>query len=387
MKNKIRNMYPGGNTPYGFYSYYNYILPQREAEKFFCIKGGPGVGKSTMMKKIGQHFSDMGEDVDYLWCSSDPDSLDGVLLKDRSIAIVDGTAPHIVDPKNPAAVDRIVDLGKCWDREAIKKNRYDIIKCNERIGRLFGLAYGYLRCAREKYIFMAQLLDRIISYEEIREYKNQLQMKLDGISVIRRAESRARKDNVLGRAGYSGRIKKAFAGAITPGGIRSYTDSIISGVEKVIVLETPVGFRTEKLLAPVSERLIDAGFDTEEYYCPMFPDEKLEHIVCADAGIAVISVNRYHDIDLGSITGKVIRMRIGDSPAGNEYEKEHEILRDLWKSAHRELLSTVDILKLAKKQHDLLENYYVPNMDFAAVGKIQDELIKEIEETGKTSEK
>ena len=90
---------------------------------------------------------------------------------------------------------------------------------------------------------------------------------------------------------------------------------------------------------------------------------------------------------LGSINGKVIRMRIGDSPAGNEYEKEHEILRDLWKSAHRELLSTVDILKLAKKQHDLLENYYVPNMDFAAVGKIQDELIKEIEETGKTSEK
>ena len=71
-------------------------------------------------------------------------------------------------------------------------------------------------------------------------------------------------------------------------------------------LETPVGFRTEKLLAPVSERLIDAGFDTEEYYCPMFPDEKLEHIVCADAGIAVISVNRYHDIDLGSINGKVI---------------------------------------------------------------------------------
>ena len=28
MEGKVRNLYPGGNTPHGFYSYYNYILPQ-----------------------------------------------------------------------------------------------------------------------------------------------------------------------------------------------------------------------------------------------------------------------------------------------------------------------------------------------------------------------
>ena len=56
MDGRVRNLYPGGNTPDGFYSYYNYILPQREAEKIFCIKGGPGTGKSTLMKNIAQHF-------------------------------------------------------------------------------------------------------------------------------------------------------------------------------------------------------------------------------------------------------------------------------------------------------------------------------------------
>ena len=83
MKGHIRNIYPGGNTPEGFYSYYNYILPQRKAEKIFCLKGGPGVGKSTFMKEIGKYFSEKGEDVDLLWCSSDADSLDGVVLKSR----------------------------------------------------------------------------------------------------------------------------------------------------------------------------------------------------------------------------------------------------------------------------------------------------------------
>lgn len=278
-------------------------------------------------------------------------------------------------------------LGRCWNVGKIEKNRFEIIKCNERIGELFGLAYGYLGCVREKYTFMAQLLDKIIPYEEMREYRNQLQLKLDGVSVIRRAESRVRKDNVLGKTGFSGRRKKAFAGAITPGGVKSHIGSIISGMEKIIVLEVPVGFRTEKLLAPISERLIDAGFDTEEYYCPLFPEDKLEHVVCEAAGIALISVNRYHNIDMDGMAGKFIRMRIGDIPQTEENKKEFEILRDLRRSSHQEILAAVEILKLAKEQHDMLEEYYVPNMDFEAVGKVQGDLIREIETLGKISGK
>ncbi|WP_206459271.1 hypothetical protein [Anaerovorax sp. IOR16] len=50
MAGKQRHMFPGNNTPEGFFSYYQYILSQKEADKIFCIKGGPGVGKSTFMK-------------------------------------------------------------------------------------------------------------------------------------------------------------------------------------------------------------------------------------------------------------------------------------------------------------------------------------------------
>ena len=44
-------IFPGNNTPEGFFSYYEYILSQREADKIICIKGGPGTGKSTFFKK------------------------------------------------------------------------------------------------------------------------------------------------------------------------------------------------------------------------------------------------------------------------------------------------------------------------------------------------
>lgn len=40
-------------------------MEQREAKKIFCLKGGPGTGKSTLMKNIGRYFSDKGENVDF----------------------------------------------------------------------------------------------------------------------------------------------------------------------------------------------------------------------------------------------------------------------------------------------------------------------------------
>jgi len=43
-----------------FFSYYDYILGQEEANRIICIKGGPGVGKSTFMKKIGKEMVERG---------------------------------------------------------------------------------------------------------------------------------------------------------------------------------------------------------------------------------------------------------------------------------------------------------------------------------------
>ena len=48
---KERHLFPGGNTSKGFYSFYRYVLSQDDAKRILCIKGGPGTGKSQLMKK------------------------------------------------------------------------------------------------------------------------------------------------------------------------------------------------------------------------------------------------------------------------------------------------------------------------------------------------
>jgi len=50
---KLRRVFPGGNTCEGFYSFYDYII-EPDATRIFVVKGGPGVGKSTFMRKIGE---------------------------------------------------------------------------------------------------------------------------------------------------------------------------------------------------------------------------------------------------------------------------------------------------------------------------------------------
>lgn len=93
---RIRHLFPGGNTSLGFFSYYSNIITQEEADRLIIIKGGPGVGKSTFMKKVGEAMLDKGYDVEFLHCSSDNNSLDGIKIPDLRIAFIDGTAPHAV---------------------------------------------------------------------------------------------------------------------------------------------------------------------------------------------------------------------------------------------------------------------------------------------------
>ncbi len=84
----------GANTPEGFYSLFDELIDFENAKDVFILKGGPGTGKSGFMKRCGQDFEKENYSVEYCYCSSDPMSLDAVIIKEKGIAFVDGTAPH-----------------------------------------------------------------------------------------------------------------------------------------------------------------------------------------------------------------------------------------------------------------------------------------------------
>ena len=89
----------GGNTPSGFYSLYHQLSDPARMRALYIIKGGPGSGKSTLMRRVERHVQAAGLETEQVLCSGDPDSLDAVMIPGLRAALVDGTAPQGVVPK------------------------------------------------------------------------------------------------------------------------------------------------------------------------------------------------------------------------------------------------------------------------------------------------
>lgn len=142
----------------GFRSYFKDVFSEEDLCRYFILKGGPGTGKSTFMKRIAENFSERVDSCELILCSSDTQSLDGVILakKGRRIAIVDGTAPHTVDPNFPGAVSEIINLGEGWDSSGLVARRDTIIALSRTKGAEYFAAYEALALA-------GKLNDRIIS--------------------------------------------------------------------------------------------------------------------------------------------------------------------------------------------------------------------------------
>ena len=133
----------GGNTAEGFYSLYDGFCSGEE-DFLYVIKGGPGCGKSSFMKKIGKACEEMGLDVQYVICSGDPESLDGVYISALHTGFVDGTSPHTVEVKLPGAGGMYLDLGQFYDDAALRPERERIEELNRRYKACYQEAYAAL---------------------------------------------------------------------------------------------------------------------------------------------------------------------------------------------------------------------------------------------------
>ena len=117
------NTYIAANSFKGFFSYFDELIRDTSLESVYLIKGGPGCGKSTLMKKIANEFDNKGYTIEKIYCSSDPDSLDGVKINELNKVIIDATPPHSFDMKYPGIIDNIIDISQFWNTENLKKQK------------------------------------------------------------------------------------------------------------------------------------------------------------------------------------------------------------------------------------------------------------------------
>lgn len=109
--------FAGANTRYGFRGLFDTLFSRAQADALYILQGGPGTGKSRFMQEVFQAARPLCTQAELYYCSSDPDSLDGILLDmpGGRVGILDGTAPHGRLMSAPGYFENIINLGDFWD--------------------------------------------------------------------------------------------------------------------------------------------------------------------------------------------------------------------------------------------------------------------------------
>ena len=142
-----RAFFLGANSAGGFRSFGEGVLCESRDSSVFYLYGGPGTGKSTFLKKVRQKAeNDQIASAPY-YCSSDPESLDGIRLLSgdgrRFVSVVDATAPHARAPRLNGVTGHAIDLGEFWNVRTLLAHREEIEELSGKKAECFRCAYSY----------------------------------------------------------------------------------------------------------------------------------------------------------------------------------------------------------------------------------------------------
>ncbi len=140
----MKEYFAGGNTADGFINYLTYAAEGRK--NIWILRGCPGCGKSRFMRTIADIAAKKHIDCDLIRCSSDLNSLDGVVIDTFGFAVFDGTAPHTLYAGYPLAAEREIDFAM-FAKEPDENAKKEIKELTDRKRMLYKRGYMLLKAA------------------------------------------------------------------------------------------------------------------------------------------------------------------------------------------------------------------------------------------------
>ncbi len=328
----------GANSKEGFVS----LLPalQGENRRIYTVKGGPGCGKSTLMARLAAR---LGGECERIYCSSDPNSLDGVLLP--GMAIVDGTAPHVCEPGFPGCDGDYLPLPPPINAPALAKK---------------APALYALRAASKSHY--AQAYRALKGAALVREGRREQLAPLLTRDPLTRLPALLRE---VPKGPGPGSLRRRFLDGLTPKGPLCLWDTVTQNDSRVIALEDDCGL-CAPLLAGLLEGALQRGQLVYGCYDPLEPD-RLLHLLLPVAGLAFVTRREALPFapsrtvhPLAAVDGDALR--------------QHRASLKLKARMEQELLAEAcSHLAAAHALHDRMEEIYKPHLDVAALDRCVEE--------------
>jgi len=322
--------FAGANTERGFVGCYADMANEWELERLYIVKGGPGTGKSTLIREAAEAAERAGFPVTRYLCGSDPGSLDGAVFDGR-IAVVAGTAPHTLDMDFPGAASELFDCSRFWDGGMLEARREEIVFHGEAKREAYRGAYRYLAAAGKLLAEEETLAAECFDFDKAARAVQRLAKK------IRPGTGKEGEKRTLRR----------FTHAVTMRG-NCFVPTLTAGAESVYAVEDAMG------TAPLFLNLLE-GVLAEEgipHLAGMFPIGG--RIFGIRAGSAAF---RYGEAREGEIPVRMTRFLTGDASLRGRLRRAEKI-------AGSALDGAVSRLSGAAEHHFALEEIYRSAMDY-----------------------
>lgn len=338
----------GANSHKGFVSYFEQLQNHKNDNlQLLILKGGPGSGKSSLMKRVAGYARGLGNKVEYIPCASDPDSLDAFVDRTRGFAMMDGTAPHITDPLLPGARQHIMYTGDGWSCGKLSENAGSIQRLSQMIADCHKNAGAYISAAAALLAENRRFAESYISRGEIYAFANELMAAIS--------------ENADG----SGEEHKRLLSAVSVGETVFFDETLAAYADRIYAIDDRWGAAASYLTELLRSGAIGSGTEIITCRCSVLP-EKIEHIIFPNEGIAITTANAFHSAHRSAAA--IINGMYGDIPDESALERR---LGDAARLIDRACGAVAD----AKNLHDELEAYYIDAMDFSENERKYNEII------------
>lgn len=262
-KGRIRQVFAGALTGDGYVGFQQELVSKME--RIFILEGAVGCGKSTLMQRVAQNMQDRGYDVVQWQSLVDVSSIDGLVIENLGIALIDGTSKYAVNLKFAGVVEEIVNLGDYWNQSQLRDHKDEIFVLADKISSSFESAFVHINSVENEYEDFQNALPAL-SEIEMKSISQKLAVEIFGSQNLK--------------------VRKFFASAITAFGIVSYTQDLSAVCRRRFLLNGG-GF----LVAEILEDLVTAANEkcqnVDLYYNCLCP-QKLEMVILPGLSVAVM---------------------------------------------------------------------------------------------------
>ncbi len=326
--------FAGANTADGFVSLFDDAFS--DVKRLYILKGSSGCGKSTFMKRIAGKAQRLGYKADLIYCSGDPDSIDGVIIPELGKAVADGTNPHSLDTKYPCVRESIINLGEFWDENALMPHRDEIIRLTDLKGVHYKNAYRILSTLGDTLDIRRSLISQCTDKHRLDRAAIRL--------VDKHTDSR-------------GKIKNLFASAFTFSGIK--TLPVFGDVNHLLRIK---GKCTDAFMTAVERIVRERGSEAIISRSPIESD--IPDSVYFASSRTLVTSSSTPPCSSAKEEKTIITSRFADGKALQAVKLKlrgiEKFVTELLTEAQKELLK-------ARETHTEIEKIYIPSMDFKSL--------------------